>query len=100
MAKVNKSKEYIKNTFILFIGKFATQFTSFLLIPLFTRYLLKDDYGWTDLLQSYIFLLVPILTLRLDSAIFRFLIDNRKDEKARFNKHLETCFLFYLHDIY
>ena len=83
MAKVNKSKEYIKNTFILFIGKFATQFTSFLLIPLFTRYLLKDDYGWTDLLQSYIFLLVPILTLRLDSAIFRFLIDNRKDEKGK-----------------
>jgi hypothetical protein len=25
---------------------------------------------------------------------------NRKDEKARFNKHLETCFLFCLHNIY
>lgn len=83
MEKINKSKEYLKNTFILLIGKFATQFTSFLLIPLFTRYLLKDDYGWSDLLQSYIFLLVPILTLRLDSAIFRFLIDNRKDEKGK-----------------
>ena len=80
---MSKNKEYIKNTLILLIGKFATQFTSFLLLPLFTHYLQTEDYGWIDLLQSYIFLFVPILTLRLDSAIFRFLIDKRKDEKGK-----------------
>lgn len=79
----NKNKEYIKNTFILFIGKFATQFSSFLLIPLFTNHFLTEDYGWADLLQSYILLLIPILTLRLDSAVFRFLIDKRNDEDGK-----------------
>lgn len=77
---MSRNKEFVKNTMILFIGKFATQFSSFLLLPLFTHYLLTDDYGWVDLLQSYIMLFVPILTLRIDSSLFRFLIDKRNDE--------------------
>ncbi len=96
MEKINKSKEYLKNTFILMIGKFATQFTSFLLIPLFTRYLAAEDYGWSDLLQSYIFLLVPVLTLRLDSTIFRFLIDNRKNEKGKKKIISNIIFLLFI----
>ena len=77
---MSKSKEYIKNTAILLLGKFTTQFMSFLLIPLYTNRLATDDYGTVDLLQTYIALLIPVLTLRLDSATFRFLIDSRKKE--------------------
>lgn len=80
---MNKDKEFLKNTIILFIGKFATQFIQFLLLPLFTHYLLTDDYGTVDLIQTYIALFVPILTLRLDSAAFRFLIDLRDDENSK-----------------
>ena len=82
---MSKNTEYVKNTIILLLGKFATQFTSFLLVPLFTFYLLTEDFGIVDLYQTYISLLVPILTIRLDSAIFRFLIDHRNDEKEKKN---------------
>lgn len=74
-----KVKKFTNNTIILFIGKFITQFISLLLLPLYTHYLLADDYGFIDLVQTYLFLFVPILTLRIDSAIFRFLIDNRNN---------------------
>lgn len=90
---MSRNKEFIKNTFILFVGKFATQFISFLLIPLFTHYLISDDYGWVDLLQTYITLFVPILTLRMDSAIFRFLIDKRKDEEEKTNIITNVMFI-------
>lgn len=81
----NRNNEFVKNTIILFIGKFATQFISLLLLPLYTRFLLTEDYGSIDLLQTYISLFVPILTLRVDSAVFRFLIDKREknDEKCK-----------------
>lgn len=79
---MNKKSEYIRNTAILLLGKFTTQFMSFLLIPLYTNKLTADDYGTIDLLQTYITLLVPVLSLRLDSATFRFLIDNRKSEEG------------------
>ena len=81
---MNKNKELIKNTLIIFVGKFCTQFLVFILIPIYTRYLLTSDYGYVDLIQTYISLLVPIIILRFDSAVFRFLIDvrNEKDDKS------------------
>lgn len=86
---MNKNKEFIKNTIILFIGKFATQFMSLLLLPLYTHYLLKNDYGTVDLLQTYISLFIPVLTLRIDSATFRFLIDKR-EQKVEIKKILSN----------
>ena len=80
---MNKNKEFIKNTAILFVGKFATQFISFLLLPLYTHYLLTDDFGSVDLIRTYITLLVPVLTLRIDTVLFRFLIDHRQNEPEK-----------------
>ena len=69
---MSKGRELTKNTLIIFIGRFSTQFISFILIPFYTRFLLTSDYGNIDLIQTYISLIVPILILRFDSAIFRF----------------------------
>ncbi len=76
---MSKEKEFAKNTVVLLIGKFMTQLLTFLLLPLYTYKLATDDYGYIDLLQTYISLLVPIVLLQLDSAVFRFLIEYRKD---------------------
>ena len=59
---MDKKKELAKNTFIIFIGRFCTQFVTFLLIPIYTRYLLTSDYGYVDLVQSC-FIMVPIIIL-------------------------------------
>ena len=87
---MNSKKEYIVNTITLLIGKFSTQFVSFLLIPLYTRFLIASDYGFIDLIQTYITLFVPIFTLKLDSATFRFLIDCRKDGKEKERDEIVT----------
>lgn len=80
---MNKNVELMKNTIIIFTGKFCTQFISFVLVPIYTRYLITADYGYVDLLQTYISLIVPIVILRLDSSIFRFLIDERDREENK-----------------
>ena len=80
---MNRNKKFLKNTIILFIGKFTSQFMSLLLIPLFTYFLTTDDYGTIDLLQTIISLFIPVLSLRIDSAVFRFLIDCRDDEEKK-----------------
>lgn len=77
---MNKEKEFTKNTIILLLGKFSTQFISFLLIPLYTRKLTTSDYGYVDLVQTYITLFVPILTLKMDSVAFRFLVEARENK--------------------
>ena len=93
---MSKGKELTKNTILIFIGRFCTQFISFILIPIYTRFLLASDYGYIDLIQSYISLLVPIIILRFDSAIFRFLIDERKNEENQQIIISNTVFLILL----
>ena len=88
---MSRSKEFTKNTLLLFIGKFTTQFISFFLLPLYTRYLITYDYGYVDLIQTYISLFVPVLILRIDSAIFRFLIEKRNDKEGDVSVKLGMC---------
>lgn len=88
---MNNKKELIKNTIILFLGKFCTQFLSFFLLPLYTKYLQTQEYGIVDLITTYINLLVPIISLRLEMATFRYLIDSREN-LDKTNKIISNAF--------
>lgn len=78
---MNKKKQFAKTTIIIFFGKVCTQLISFFLLPLYTSYLIKEEYGIVDLIQTYVTLFVPIITMELEMSIFRFLIDSRGKEK-------------------
>ena len=78
---MNKKKQFAKTTLIIFFGKVCTQLISFFLLPLYTAYLATDEYGLVDLIQTYVTLFVPIITMELEMSIFRFLIDSRGKEK-------------------
>ena len=81
---MNKKKELVINTLIIALGKISTQFISFLLLPLYTTHLSTDAFGLVDLAVTYIALLAPVITIQLEMAAFRFLIDARgsKDQKS------------------
>ncbi len=77
---MNKKNQLAKNTIIILFGKVSTRFISFFLLPLYTAYLSKSEYGIVDLIQTYVLLFVPIITLELEMSIFRYLIDSRDDD--------------------
>ncbi|WP_088228884.1 oligosaccharide flippase family protein [Desulfosporosinus sp. FKB] len=88
----NKKSQLVKNTIIIGIGQVSTKFISFFLLPLYTALLTTEEYGTVDLLNTYISLLMPVVFLQIDQAIFRFLIDSREDER-HIKKLLSTSFL-------
>lgn len=81
--KNGKIIDLIKNTIIIFIGKISTQFISFLLLPLYTAFIDTNEYGYVDLVTTYISLIITVVILQLDTAAFRFLIDYRKNEEVK-----------------
>ena len=89
---MNREKQLLKNTAILALGKICTQFVSFFLLPLYTSYLSTREYGIVDLLNNYISLLIPIFFFQMEQALFRFLIDVRKNETKR-NETVTTAIL-------
>lgn len=78
---INRKREFVKNTLILTIGKFLPKLISILIIPIITAKLTKVEYGTYDLISTIVALLLPIATLQLPSAAFRFLVDYRGNEK-------------------
>lgn len=79
---MSKGKDLMKNTGILFIGKISTQFVSFLLLPLYTAKLSTGEYGKLDLYTTVANILIPIISLQLEQAVYRYLMTSEEDEKS------------------
>ncbi|MBR3269963.1 polysaccharide biosynthesis C-terminal domain-containing protein [Candidatus Saccharibacteria bacterium] len=83
MSEKNKqrNKYLFKNTAIIAIGNFASKFTSFFLVPLYTNYLTASQYGVADLLYTICNFLVPLFTLNIVEGVLRFSLDKNANEK-------------------
>lgn len=76
---VEKKNSLAKNTLLLSIGTFLTKGLSFIMVPLFSRWLSTSDYGLFDLLCTYVSLLIPLIGLASNEAIFRFAVDKENN---------------------
>ena len=80
MKKNRDRASYLaKNTAIFAISNVATKLITFFLVPLYTFYLTTQQYGVIDLLFTISSVLVPILTLNISEAIYRFSMDKDAD---------------------
>jgi len=96
---MSKEKQLLKNTGIITIGKVCTQMISFFLLPLYTAIFTTTEYGIVDLFNTIVACVLPILTLQIEQALFRFLIDNRDSEEGKRRLISSTAILFILQTI-
>lgn len=83
---MSREKNLAKNTVILAIGQLSSKIFTFLLLPLYTSLLTPDDFGTIDVLQTVISLALYFVTLQIENAVFRFVIENRtnKDDQISY----------------
>lgn len=79
MKKEEKNRYLLKNTVIFALSNLATKLITFFLIPLYTFCLSTSEYGIVDLLFTLSSVIVPILTLNVVEAIYRFSMDKDAD---------------------
>lgn len=80
---MKRETELAKNTAIITIGKVCTQFANFLLLPLYTSQLATEEYGLYDLLMTVMSMLLPVVLLQTEQAMFRYLAENRSNERVK-----------------
>lgn len=78
---MSREGKLAKNTFILAVGTFLPKVASYITFPILTGCLTKAEYGSYDLVSVLVSLMLPSITLQIQSAAFRFLIDHRDDER-------------------
>ena len=77
---MSREGKLAKNTLILSIGTFLPKLATFVILPILTAGLTKEEYGTYDLILVLVLLLLPAVTLQIHTAAFRFIIDVKKDE--------------------
>lgn len=89
----NKIKTLIKDTFIFAIGSFGSKLILFLLVPLYTNYLSKEQYGTADLVITVSQLIIPVISIDIFSAVIRFGLEkDQKKEDVLLNSFLILAF--------
>lgn len=79
---MSREGKLVKNTAILSLGTFLPKLAAYITLPILTGLLTKDEYGTFDLVTVLVSLLLPAATLQIQTAAFRFLIDERENEAS------------------
>ncbi len=74
-----KVKQLLSDTLVFAVGNALSKIILFLLMPLYTYTLTTAEYGISDTLSTLVELILPIATLCISDAVFRFSIDCKRN---------------------
>lgn len=75
--------KFLKNTSIYTIGNILPQAASFILLPIYTRYMTPADYGITNSLQVLSTVLSILFTLAIERSVYRLYFDFKTEKDKR-----------------
>lgn len=91
--KKNRYIELIINVVIFGIGLFLSKVIAIFLLPLYTKYLSTNEYGLSEILNNTVQIIIPLITLSIIEAVFRFSIDVNGNKKQIFNISLRIILI-------
>ena len=90
---MNKYQTLAANTILMSIGTFGSKLLVFLMVRFYTGYLTPAEYGTADLITQTANLLIPLVSLDITDAVFRFAADRRGGRADAFSVGLRTITL-------
>ena len=91
---MNRERALLKNTIIIAIGTILPKMTTFITLPVITASLTQIEYGTYDLITTLVSFFLPMFTLQVQAAAFRFLIEYRGNKIK--TKSVITNILFFI----
>ncbi len=95
---MSEKTRLVKNTGLIALGNIGAKAVAFLLLPLYTSILSTEEYGTYDFIVAISAFLLPIITMSMHEALFRFIIDSGK-EGIEFKKIISNSFFIVLFGI-
>lgn len=81
---INKYKRLGVNTLFVFIGNIGPRLISFLLMPFYTYWMSKEDFGIQDIIYIYSVLIIPYVSLGLYEAVFVFPKNKKIEDQSKY----------------
>ena len=80
----NRYKRLGKNTALVFLGGAGSKLIGLVMLPFYTHFLAKDEFGVSDLIHTYSNILVAIITCCIADAIFIFPKNSDKEGRTKY----------------
>lgn len=78
------TSKLLKNSVIYLLGNVLSKMLTFLMLPLYTKYISPADYGYYDLANTYVNLIATVMCFEIWSTIMRYMLDKEyRDNKAK-----------------
>lgn len=82
-------KYLAKNIGLFSLSELVVKLVPFLMVPLYTYYLSQTEYGFVELIQVTLNLVLPVLTLSVYEGVFRFALNQELPQRKIFSIGLE-----------
>lgn len=91
-----KTQKLVSNIGLFAVGSLGSKLISFILIPIFTKYMSTTEFGQVDLITTTINMLLPVVAFSIADAVFRFVMDKNGDKVAVFTNGMSFTGLMVL----
>ena len=71
----------LKNIGLFTISNVAIKLVTFILVPLYTAFLSTEEFGVTDMLNTVVSLVMPLVTLSIPDAVLRYCIEDKNNTR-------------------
>ena len=82
------------DTLIFAIGNGATLLISFFMVPIYTSILSASAFGVSDLINTTVNMLLPVVSLNIFTAVFRWGLDKEKNKNEIFSNGSGRSFMY------
>lgn len=72
----------VKNTALFALGNLGSKLLQIFLVPYYTRVMTEAEFGTADVLQAVVALLLPLLSLTVYEAVFRYAMESDCDKNS------------------
>ena len=84
----NKYQRLLNNTFLFLLAQAGSKIIALVLIPIYSHVFSAEEYGLIDGITAGVSLLLPIVTLMIQTAVLRFVLDKEEDPKIIFSNSI------------
>ena len=90
MSKIdNSTKKLLGGSAVYFVGNALTQLISLLLMRFVTGNVTPEEYGFFNLVTTVSNLVIPIVTLQISDAVFKFVLKSETEDEKR--SYISVC---------
>lgn len=78
---MNKQSNLARNTLIYAIGNLGSKILSYVMVLVYSYYILPEELGYYDLVLTTISMVQPLVIFQINDGVFRFLVDSEKAQR-------------------